>query len=55
MQLDGVALLHDCSNNANINEAYSRFVDLLLCDPELSCSQVCGITRWDRNEVYGWS
>jgi hypothetical protein len=54
MQLGGVALLHDCSIIANINEADSRFVDLWICNPGLPCSRVCGITRWDRNEVYGW-
>jgi hypothetical protein len=53
MQFDGVALLHDCSIHANTNKAESRFVDLTMCNPKLPYSRVCGITRWDKNEVYG--
>jgi hypothetical protein len=26
----------------------------MMCNPELPYSRVCGITGWDRNEVYGW-
>ena len=49
----GFALLHFRSIHANLNEADSRFVDLMMCNPKLPCSRKCGITRWDGNEVYG--
>ena len=54
MRLDGVALLHDCSIRASLNDADSRFANLtapiILCfrDPECVVSPV-----WNKSDVYG--
>lgn len=53
MRLDGVALLHDCSIRASLNDADSRFANLtapiILCfrDPECVVSPV-----WNKSDVY---